>query len=50
MRQIVTDFQPFENPKKLLKNMDDRDLASRFSPTKIREEPFFLTYLCAAHK
>jgi len=39
MRQIVTDFQPFENHKKLLKNMADRHLESRFLPTKIREEP-----------
>jgi hypothetical protein len=39
MREIVTDFQPFENPKKPLKTMAHCDFKPRFLPTKIREEP-----------
>ena len=42
MPEIVTDFQPFENPKKPLKIMAHCDIAPRFLPTKIREEPIFL--------
>jgi len=39
MPEIVTSFQPFENPKKPLKIMAHCDIAPRFLPTKIREEP-----------
>jgi hypothetical protein len=41
MPEIVTSFQPFENPKKPLKIMAHCDIAPRFLPTKIREEPLF---------
>jgi len=39
MPEIVTDFQPFENPKKPLKTMAHCDIAPRFLPTKKREDP-----------
>lgn len=39
MPEIVTSFQPFENPKKPLKIMAHCDIAPRFLPTKIREDP-----------
>jgi hypothetical protein len=44
MPEIVTSFQPFENPKKPLKIMAHCDIAPRFLPTKIREDPFYLTH------
>ena len=40
MPEIVTDFQPIENPKTSLKNMAHRGIPPTFLPTKIREEPF----------
>jgi len=43
MPEIVTDFQPFENSKKPLKTIAHCDFAPRFLPTKIREEPLFMT-------
>jgi hypothetical protein len=42
MPEIVTSFQPFENPKKPLKIMAHCDIAPRFLPTKIREDPFLI--------
>jgi hypothetical protein len=39
MPKIVTSFQPFETPQKPLNIMAHCDIAPRFLPTKIREDP-----------